>query len=669
MRARSLLLTAGLTASFLVGAAPATADQHAGGWLKAACPAEQTPASSYGDVEGNAHLLGINCLTWYGVAAGLGDNRFGPERLVRRDQMASFLAGALRALRVELPPSEDRFTDLEDNVHRDAVERLAAAGVISGTGPGTYGPAQPVTRGQLASLLLNTYAYFADGPPAEPRYEYFADDNGTVHEPSINSATELGLVTGYVPGSYDAANDQYRGDGRYEPTGHVRRDQMSSFVGRLLGHGTQAALGGSSRPYPRGAVVRLLDGWDAQILGSDDDADAEVEAQNAGNAPPAEGHRFVVVRVRGTYRGSGVSSFDGADRLVGRAILQAPKRSDARTYSASGRPCGDIPEELPNTAVPTGGSVEGNLCFEVREEHEVLPYDGHWGKPTAPHLGLRSESGQTASPYTTGVPDVPADPPATAPATLTWFDEPPRFGGEHYDGGAQAIHRSEPGASMTSSVSSSELHVGSFLRDGRGLGTFQSVDLYALGTRVIAPGRFVIGRDVELSLDNGSTCYARYGEVVIHDLVVSGGLLASAAVSIKASYAGSPSYSVCHGEVDAEVRWNSTRPVLAPEHLGATDVGRVPVATASARQTWTVSNDGSLAIDLAAVRTAGEHAGDLTVLDDGCSGRRLLPGQACTVEVTTTPTAPGARRALLEVRDNTQRGARTLLVLSEGVVP
>lgn len=659
MRARSVLLSAGMVASLVVGGPPAAADQHAGGWLRTACPPDGTPASSYRDVEGNAHRLGIDCLSWYGVAAGVGDGAYGPERPVRRDQMASFLVNALRAVRVELPPGQNRFSDLQGNVHRDAVERLAEADVVSGAGASLYNPASPVTRAQLASLLLKTHDYFAGAAESERRHDYFADDDDSVHEASINTATERGLLTGLVAGTLDAATGQYRGDGRYDPAGQVRRDQMSSFVARVLGRGTREAPGGHLRPYPRGTVVPLLDGWDAAVVAADDDAADEVERENADNPPAADGHRFVVVRLRGTYRGSGTSTFDGADRFTSLA-------DTGQVLSASGRPCGDIPDELPNPSVARGETVEGNLCLEVPQDHALNPYDERWGKPTAPHFGLVSQSGEPASPYNgpgNGLPDAP---PTSAPATLTWFDEPPRFGGDARDGGALAIHRSES-SGMTSSVSDEELRVGAFLARDEGLGSFQSVGLRALGTRRVEPGRFVIGQDVALSLDNGTTCHVPSGEVVIHELVVTGGLLTSAAVSIDASYAGAPSFSVCQGRVQAEVRWNSTRPVHAPEHLGTTDAGRVPTGTASAPQRWTIRNDGSVALDLGPARTAGQHAGDVSVLADGCSDRRLMPQETCTVDVATTPGGPGRRRALLEIPDRSVRGARALLVLSEGV--
>ncbi len=70
---------------------------------------------------------------------------------------------------------------------------------------GDVRPWETSDPGAARSLLLNAYEHFAGGAEPGARYEYYADDNGTVQEASINRATELALVTGYVPGTYDAS--------------------------------------------------------------------------------------------------------------------------------------------------------------------------------------------------------------------------------------------------------------------------------------------------------------------------------------------------------------------------------------------------------------------------------------------------------------------------------
>ncbi len=50
-------------------------------------------------------------------------------------------------------PSEPVFSDMEDHPAREAVERLNAAGVISGVSENRYDPDRPMTRQELAVVF------------------------------------------------------------------------------------------------------------------------------------------------------------------------------------------------------------------------------------------------------------------------------------------------------------------------------------------------------------------------------------------------------------------------------------------------------------------------------------------------------------------------------------
>jgi len=123
---------------------------------------------AFPDVPGlSPHAYNVAAIAERGVAAGRPDGLFGPDDPVRRDQMATFLARALN-----LPPvEEDHFGDVPaDSVHRRAINALAAAGVAAGLGDGRFGPATAVTREQMATFLARGFALalhnedrFADG--------------------------------------------------------------------------------------------------------------------------------------------------------------------------------------------------------------------------------------------------------------------------------------------------------------------------------------------------------------------------------------------------------------------------------------------------------------------------------------------------------------------------
>ena len=80
-------------------------------------------APPFSDVTDSRFINDITWLYYEDITRGCGDGRFCPKSKVARDQMASFLARALK-----LPPtSTDYFDDDNGNRHEDAINRLAAA--------------------------------------------------------------------------------------------------------------------------------------------------------------------------------------------------------------------------------------------------------------------------------------------------------------------------------------------------------------------------------------------------------------------------------------------------------------------------------------------------------------------------------------------------------------
>jgi hypothetical protein len=187
-----------------------------------ACFFGPSGGSRFNDVSSdNVHADAIECLADYGIASGRGDGSYGPADAVRRDQMATFVVGALDALGVELPADPpNAFPDDDGNAHERAIDQLAALGVVTGRGDGRYHAADPVSRAQLATFLVRGYERSTGFALLAPD-DAFADDDGTSHEPSIDRAATAGLAAGTT-------------DRAYRPGGDVRRDQMATFVARLV---------------------------------------------------------------------------------------------------------------------------------------------------------------------------------------------------------------------------------------------------------------------------------------------------------------------------------------------------------------------------------------------------------------------------------------------------
>ena len=127
--------------------APVTRAQMAS-FLSRALGLPEGPAGAFSDVGGNAHERAIGAIAAARVTAGYSDGRFGPDELVTRAQMATFLVAAF-----DLPAGTMSFPDVT-GVHAGSVSAIAGAGITAGYPDGTFRPAQPVTRGQMATFIL-----------------------------------------------------------------------------------------------------------------------------------------------------------------------------------------------------------------------------------------------------------------------------------------------------------------------------------------------------------------------------------------------------------------------------------------------------------------------------------------------------------------------------------
>jgi hypothetical protein len=104
------------------------------------------------------------------------------------------------------PPDQlDRFTDDDGSVHERSINCAATYGLVSGTGPATFGPNLPLSRGQAATILIG-YVEQSLGEvlPQVPdaARPVFTDTAGNVHENSIERAEDNGLLTGFADGTF-----------------------------------------------------------------------------------------------------------------------------------------------------------------------------------------------------------------------------------------------------------------------------------------------------------------------------------------------------------------------------------------------------------------------------------------------------------------------------------
>ena len=76
------------------------------------------------------------------------------------------------------------------------------------------------------------------------------------------------------------------------------------------------------------------------------------------------------------------------------------------------------------------------------------------------------------------------------------------------------------------------------------------------------------------------------------------------------------------------------------------------VGQTSAAQTLTLSNTGTADLDLGALALSGANAGEFAFSADTCSSQTLLPLSNCTVDLSFSPSAAGARSAQIDIPSN-----------------
>jgi hypothetical protein len=131
-----------------------------------------------------------------------------------------------------------------------------------------------------------------------------------------------------------------------------------------------AAAGTREDPIPMGTPVDLGDGWQVTVLSVLPDATNAVLQENQFNDPPAQGNQFFLARVRFAYLGEGSASPNANFRL--RAV--GPESIGYSTFENS---AGVIPDEIANSELFTGGSVEGNVGWEIKssDASSLVMYD------------------------------------------------------------------------------------------------------------------------------------------------------------------------------------------------------------------------------------------------------------------------------------------------------
>jgi hypothetical protein len=216
-----------------------------------ACPNGAAAEDGFTDTgaDGSAIESAVDCIVDYGVSNGTSDTTYSPSNPVNRGQMATFLMQKLDLVHGFTRPTNapDAFTDDDGTTHETNIDDAAAIGLVNGlsgdvNGDGDepdYGPTQSVTRGQMATFIVNQLNEANVNLPSNPP-DAFTDDEGNAHEANINIVAALDIADGVTATTY-APNDP------------VTRGQMAFFLTRdldlLVEQGLVTPLAGNNQDF------------------------------------------------------------------------------------------------------------------------------------------------------------------------------------------------------------------------------------------------------------------------------------------------------------------------------------------------------------------------------------------------------------------------------------
>ncbi len=161
----------------------------------------------------------IEHLTAAGVLEGHGNGLFSPEALITRAEFSAILARAFKLAPIYY---EGQFSDVKPfSWYSGAIAVVTKHGIAQGTGEKTFSPDLPITREEIASMLMR--AYRKTGATIRTTEIAYSDlpSISTWAMQDIQEATALGLLRGLA-------------DGSFEPKRNATRAETAVTVHRML---------------------------------------------------------------------------------------------------------------------------------------------------------------------------------------------------------------------------------------------------------------------------------------------------------------------------------------------------------------------------------------------------------------------------------------------------
>ena len=149
---------------------------------------------------------------------GVSATEFAPNSTTTRAMIVAMLA------RLEGVTSAESagFSDVSDSEwYATAVNWAASAGIVSGFDDGTFQPNTPVTREQLAAMLMNYAQYKGLDTTARAELSHYSDQPSAWASEAMSWSVAEGLIVGVT-------------DDELQPQGNATRAQVAAILERFL---------------------------------------------------------------------------------------------------------------------------------------------------------------------------------------------------------------------------------------------------------------------------------------------------------------------------------------------------------------------------------------------------------------------------------------------------
>jgi len=161
-------------------------------------------AVSFSDTDGHWAKNFISSLAVRGIVDGYGKNKYAPQEITTRAQFARMLVVMAG---VDLSKyTTSRFVDVPINQwYASSVEWAAEKGIVDGVGNGRFNPDAPVTREQMAVMILRFAGYMGFKLPASVTEISFADNSkiSAWAIDAVKTVQKAGIASGRQGNAFD----------------------------------------------------------------------------------------------------------------------------------------------------------------------------------------------------------------------------------------------------------------------------------------------------------------------------------------------------------------------------------------------------------------------------------------------------------------------------------